>query len=249
VRSEPAHSRGVLALQILAAALLALDLLGLYLAPLGSAQSATLATAPTGSPERASEGGAKRAAATRRIRLKLGPEGRLLAARVAANEDSRPLRPSSGGGTSGVPTEDHLGILQVVATVAKLRRLDPEEALRRLAPRVAGRREATRRRQILSAGFPASGGPEPPPGWDPALDGDWSLHGPLWHRFRAEIDRAVREGFEPPCEGDPIAWGCALDDALAIRRGLCRLACGERNRFWARPGSACVLSAKLAAGE
>jgi hypothetical protein len=184
------------------------------------------------------------------VRLKLGPEGRLLAARVAANEDSRPLRPSSGGGTSGLPTEDHLGIFQVIAGLSERFRLDHDEALRRLAPRIAGRRETTRRRILVFAALPALGGLEPPPGWDRALDGDWRVHGPLWHRFRDEIDRVVREGFEPPCPGALLAWGDEGDDPTAIRRGLCRVDCGSGdNRFWSHPDEGTCTVEKLAAGE
>jgi len=134
-----------------------------------------------------------------------------------------------------VPTEDHLAILQVVETVARLHGLEQVEALRRLAPRVAGERATTRRRQLLSAALPAEGDDGPPPEWDRALDGDWSVYGPLWHRFRDEIEALARDGFEPPCPGEPIAWGCEQDDRIALARGLVRLDCGERNRFWGKP--------------
>lgn len=180
------------------------------------------------------------------------------AARIAANEDARPLRrrgPDSDG-TSGEPTTDTLAILQVVHDFAAWKRITHAAALRRLAPHVSGARPAKKRRHAVYATLPAMSMAAPAL-WQDAIDGDWRVHGPLWARFRDAVRRLVREGFTAPFPYHQlVAWGC--DDApecddtpIARRRGLVRaddhgITGIYQNSFWAlRPR---VLDASEARG-
>ena len=148
-------------------------------------------------------------------------------ARVAVNEDSRPLR------NGGLPTADTLAIIQTVETVARLHGYSVLTALQRLAPHVTKQRPPKRIRHLVSATLPAVGRVRPEH-WVEAIDGPWARYGRDWVRFRGNVAKLLREGFERPCPGDPIAWGGAMDDWIAEKRKLVRLDCGDRNRFWGR---------------
>ena len=167
------------------------------------------------------------------IRLRLSKADRVLAARVAANEDSRPLR-SGNGGTAGEPTADTLAILQVVADFARWRGVRHGTALRLLAPHVSGKRAPKRRRHAVIGALPASGR-EVPAGWQAELDGDWRAHGPHWERFRRRVEQLVEHGFEAPCPRPVVTWGNEADTPIALSRGLVRVACGDANGFWGWP--------------
>jgi hypothetical protein len=179
----------------------------------------------------------------------LGVVGALWAARMAAVEDSRPLRPrNDGGGTCGQLTADWLGILQVVANVAHDMRVSPREALNRMAPRVVGGAPSAIRFHALARVLPARLIALPgyrrtrfvaPESWLPA-DGPWDLYGPCWDAARRAMRQAVVDGFEPPCPCRPIAEGGAMDDEFARRRGLIRLPCGDALHFWAAPKDRCA---------
>jgi hypothetical protein len=173
-------------------------------------------------------------------------------ARVGANEDSRPLR-REGTGTSGAVTEDHRGILQTVLAFQRHYGYPSAlSAIRALAPHVTRQRDGSARHRAYG-NMPAYGVLKPVP-WVNEEHGTWELHGPLWATFRDEMIKIGREGFDPPCDGDPIAWGCTPkykkgcdDDRIALSRGLVPLVCGERNRFWAKPSQ--TIDASLAAGR
>jgi hypothetical protein len=170
-----------------------------------------------------------------RIALRFSADERVLAARVAANEDSRPLRSSAAGGTAGEPTTDTLAILQVVHDFAAWRGISHGRALRLLAPHVSGERPPTLRRHAVIGALPASGR-DLPAGWRPELDGDWRVHSPHWARFRQRVEQLAVLGFDAPCARAVVAWGNESDDPIAESRGLERVACGETaNRFWGRP--------------
>ena len=148
-------------------------------------------------------------------------------ARVCVNEDSRPLR------NGGVPTEDTLAIIQTVQTVARLHGYSALTAVRRLAPHVTGQRPAKKVRHLVNSGLPAVG-IGMPRYWVNAIDGPWPKYRRNWARFRGNVAKLLKDGFEPPCAGDPIAWGGIMDDWIAVKRKLTRLDCGDRNHFWGR---------------
>jgi hypothetical protein len=165
--------------------------------------------------------------------LRLSAEGVVKLARAAANEDSRVLRPASDGGTEGVPTADVLAIMQTVSAWARWQHTSQERAIERLAPHVAGGKPALLRRHVVFASLPAFGALQPA-AWLPR-DGAWSVYGKYWSTFRDAVRELVATGFEPPCDGDPIAYGNEEDAHIAEARGLERLACGDTSGFWARP--------------
>lgn len=171
----------------------------------------------------------------------LGVVGALWAARIAANEDSRPLRPiNDGNGTCGHITDDWLGILQVAHNVSRSFKITLQETLLRMAPRVTGRLPSSSRAHQRSGTLPAklirigTQRFEKPHGWQES-DGPWDLYGPCWDEARKQMQQAVLRGFNPPCPGEPIAEGGAMDDDSARARGLIRLDCGDVLHFWAQP--------------
>jgi hypothetical protein len=174
------------------------------------------------------------------VELDLRKQTVTLITRVCAHEDSRPLRRVAGGGTAGEPTEDCLGILQTTLTFQdEFRYPSPYAAIRALAPHVTGAREGSARHRAYGA-LPAFGLARPA-AWNEARHGSWELHGPYWGKFRERMEQIAATGFEPPCPGKPIHWGNADDlQTHARKRGLCVLACGERNHFVARPGEGCT---------
>lgn len=174
--------------------------------------------------------------ASRVVRLRLSRPDRVLAARIAANEDSRPLRAlGESGGTAGEPTADTLAILQVVADFASWRRVSHGTALRLLAPHVSGERPPTLRRHAVIGALPASGRATPA-GWRLELDGDWRAHAAHWSHFRRRVEQLVEQGFEAPCARAVITWGNEGDTPIAESRGLVRVACGHtRNAIWGFP--------------
>lgn len=154
--------------------------------------------------------------------------------RVCANEDSRPLRPVRDGGTAGELTEDCQAIYQVARNLARIRGLSELTAVRALAPHVSGIKPTTNPRHRLYGSLPARG-TERPPTWVDAKHGPWSVYAPHWAAFRSAVERMTQLDADGPCEGAPIAWGCEADAHIARARGLVRVACGDRNQFWARP--------------
>lgn len=79
-------------------------------------------------------------------------------------------------------------------------------------------------------------GEEAPHGWPRDLD--WA--GEYRQRFARVYGLSLRivrgEMGRGPCRGFPIAWGGAMDDHVAIRRGLVRVDCGDTvQRYWERP--------------
>jgi hypothetical protein len=180
------------------------------------------------------------------LRLHLTAAERLAAARLVVNEDSRPLRPASDGGTAGQATEDTWAILQTVRGFARFAHRSHSYALAALGPHVAGHRVPTQRRHAVYRGLPAFGAARPPL-WLDALYGPWGAYSGNWSVFRDAVLEGIRHGFDPPCDRDPIAWGNAADARIAESRGLVRLACGERNGFWAKP--AAVVDARDASGR
>lgn len=168
------------------------------------------------------------------VRLKLSPEMRVAVARVVANENSRPLRSIDDGGTAGVPTEDSYAIMQTIDAWARWQRTTHAKAIRALSPRITGRKPPASARQAANAELPAIGKAQPR-FWLPLEMGVWSVYADNWTKLRAAIAKAAVDGFVPPCPGDPIAWGGDMDDHIAESRKLVRLACGDRNHFWALP--------------
>lgn len=182
------------------------------------------------------------------MKLRLTPEGVVKLARVAANEDSRPLRRAGdGNGTAGVPTRDTYAIAQVVHDWAAWQGTTHDYALRSLAPHVAGHRAPKRARHAVYSELPATG-LLAPLHWERERDGDWRVHGPLWARFRDAVRALVRDGFPAPCASPVIAWGNEGDDHIALSRGLARVQCGDGavNRYWGKPPS--VVDAAVARG-
>ncbi len=180
--------------------------------------------------------------------LRLSHAGAVKLARVAANEDSRPLRPEQDGGSAGEPTADTLAIMQTVRAWATWRRTTQDRAIEHLAPHVTGTRAAKLRRHAVYGSLPASGSAQPV-AWLPS-DGDWRVHGPLWAAFRDAVERIARDGFGAPCPRAPVAWGGPMDDHIAESRGLERLDCGDTvNSYWALPAHRATVPARLAKGE
>lgn len=144
-------------------------------------------------------------------------------------------------------------------------------ALQRMAPHVSGAKPATIHAHLVAGFLPEvirlaprahksgekysekySKHYEPPPHWIEGKPGDgaWDLYAQNWDAARRAMRLAVRDGFEPPCPGTPIAEGGAMDSGLARSRGLERLPCGERVQFWEQgQPKARVLSARLAGAE
>lgn len=111
------------------------------------------------------------------------------------------------------------------------------DAMLRHAPRLFGLRPARtpevaeRYRWVRSLRADA-GEPE---AW-PADHGPWSRFRERWKEVLRFSRRAVDGSVRSSCSRPPIAWGGAMDDDIALARGLVRVDCGEtRNRFWARP--------------
>lgn len=77
-------------------------------------------------------------------------------------------------------------------------------------------------------------GDEPPHCWPGHLD--WNEYRERFARMLEQARRFTRGELRGPCAGFPIAWGGAMDDWLAVRRGLVQVSCGDtRNRYWERP--------------
>lgn len=168
-------------------------------------------------------------------------------ARTIANEDSRPLRPITDGGTAGELTQDARAIYQTVLAWASWQHTTPLRALRALAPHVTAAKPALNPRHALYGSLPASGAARPAL-WVDAKHGPWTVYGDNWARFRDNVARLVSGGAERVCDGSPIAWGNREDEKIARARGLVKLACGERNSFWALPTER-VLTAGVARGR
>jgi len=163
--------------------------------------------------------------------------------------------------TTGRPTDDHVAILQTVENLRRARSDSQErtwtmlEAMQLAAPHITGAREGrtTKRRQLWLRTLPAHGREAPAEGWrdcstHPEPCGDWEgLYGANWVTFRTWAIQQVIHGYEPTCEGEPIAYGCyrepdrCFDDPRALRRGLCVLPCDGAVRFWAKDGNGCEL--------
>ncbi len=133
-----------------------------------------------------------------RVQLRLSVAQRVAAARVAANEDSRPLRAVLDGGTEGRPTADTLAILQVVRDWAWWANRSHGASLRQLAPRVTGLRAATRRRHAAYGGLPLVGLARPP----------------LW------VERSMAPGTRTRTTGTPSALRCTRCARASRRRAL-----------------------------
>jgi len=157
-------------------------------------------------------------------------------ARLSVNEHSGALR------NGGVPTPDNLGVLQTALAFqewrsrGRKRPMTVQDALGALAPCMAGLKpcKPTTRQRRWTRNLPMTGLAQPE-GWEPR-DGTWSQYAENWSKYRDAVTVIFAEGFEPPCQGVPIAWGNAGDDHIAISRGLCKLDCGDtRNWFWGFP--------------
>ena len=184
----------------------------------------------------------------RLILLRLSHADRVAVARRIVNEDSRPQRPISDGGTDGELTTDAYGILQVVFDWATHEKRAHGGALRALSPFVVGGRKATRRRHSVSRALPAFGVAHPVL-WVDAIDGPWEVYGPNWERVRAAVRTACTRGFRAPCVEQLAAWGGDMDTSIALGRGLVPATCdpGTVNTLWAWPKPKAV-SARVAAG-
>ena len=161
-----------------------------------------------------------------------------LLSKICSNEDSRPLRPVPNG-TGGEITEDCLGILQTAQALAGRTHKTLIEAMRVLSPRVSGVKPPLLRQHAWTSTLPATGAVRPS-GWtecagEGTCSGSWEIYAPYWVRFRENVQKLLVNGYVPPCSQDPITWGGPMDDHRALVRGLVRLACGERNRFWVKP--------------
>lgn len=172
----------------------------------------------------------------------------VLLARVAVNEDSRPLRPRSDGGTDGAPSADTLAIVQTARAWAAWQGRSLEASIRALAPYVSGTRPAKSARHAAYAALPAHGSVRPL-AWAEDAFGSWAVHGPRWAKLRAAVAELVRHPITQ-CAGEPIAWGGPMDDHIAIGRGLVRLDCGPEvvNSFWGLPTRRSI-AADLAGGR
>lgn len=172
----------------------------------------------------------------------------VLIARVAANEDSRPLRPLSDGGTDGAPSADTLAILQTARAWARWQGRSVERAIRALAPYVTGTRPAKSARHAAYAALPARGAARPE-AWVEGAFGSWAVYGTRWTKLRAAVAELVRHPITQ-CAGDPIAWGGPMDDHIAIARRLVRLDCGAEvvNSYWGLPTER-VIAADVARGR
>lgn len=111
------------------------------------------------------------------------------------------------------------------------------ETMLRHAPRLFGlrraRHDAAAARHRWVRGLRADG--EEPEHW-PLEHGDWGRYRPRWLEVLVFARRLVAGETRARCERAPIAWGGAMDDHVALRRGLVRVDCGATsNRYWARP--------------
>lgn len=190
-------------------------------------------TADTHTPTVA--GPAAYAMAPRLVEPRLNAHDCVVAARVIAHEDSRPLRGFRDGGTEGALTIDAYAILQTVSDFARWTGRSDADSLRALAPHVSGKRPALFRRHAVYRGLPAKGLGQPA-AWRTAFDGDWGDYAGNWATFRAGVCDVVHIGFPAPCT-ETVAWGNSLDDPIARSRGLVRAKCAgiTINRFWGRP--------------
>lgn len=176
------------------------------------------------------------------------PSLALLLARVAVNEDSRPLRAVRDGGTAGELTADTKAIWQVALDWSRWKRTTPLHAIRALAPHVTGTRAPKLARHALYGSLTAFGHARPVL-WLDAEHGPWAAYGRNWARFRDNVARLVSGGAARPCPAAMVvAWGNDADTEIALARGLVEVDCGDtRNRFWSLPAER-VLSATVARG-
>lgn len=182
----------------------------------------------------------------------------VLLARVAINENTRPLRPidDRGTGTAGEPTSDAKAMIQEQVAFAAWKKVSLLDAIQWQSKYVSGGKEPKPGTQhIWTSTLPARGSAMPE-GWhqctgkDPetgkavpkGCDGRWEIYADNWVKFRDwMIKTVVKDGqIEAECDGTPITWGCDQDNWIAINRGLCVIeGCGDKNAFWALPGQGC----------
>jgi hypothetical protein len=181
-------------------------------------------------------------------------------ARMSANENTRVLRPESGGGTDTAFTEDTHGIAEVVKNnqyrlLARRhgfnRRVQNwEEVMGELSPHTNGVVECkpgkqhcwTRHLSCTASALDLKDADSAPEGWETARHGDWRIYGPRWPVFRDKVIQAWLSDSFIDVPGKPIGWGNEGDIARAIKRGMCVIpGLGDRNGFIAEPGNGCEL--------
>lgn len=177
-------------------------------------------------------------------------ENAILMARVAINENSRPLRALNDKGTAGAPTEDAKALIQEMVSFAAWRQVSLKQAIRWQSKYVTGvKKPKAGRSHVWTSTLPATGNVAPsgwvecPKGQPPKdCDGRWAAYASNWEVFREWMVSQVLDGtIEAPCDGSPITWGGDMDDSIAIARGLCVIeGCGDRNTWWAFPGQGCA---------
>ncbi len=125
---------------------------------------------------------------------------------------------------------DHRAIFQVIRNIQGSGTL--LQAARRASPRTTGTRPPINRRGCWVSTLLDSD--TKPAGWGEKIH--WQPYVQRWRSVRSLAARLVSgHPVQSPCKGEPVAWGGAMDDWLAIRRGLIRIDCGATlNRFWAR---------------
>lgn len=96
--------------------------------------------------------------------------------------------------------------------------------------RVLSQKEPLNSRQAWLQGLRLDASPPPtfPRPWEGRFERAWRSRVRLAERILTEPNRF-------PCRGPVITWGGAMDDHIAIRRGLTRVNCGvTMNHFWRR---------------
>lgn len=178
----------------------------------------------------------------------------ILIARVAVNENTRPLRPIEDGGSAGEPTSDAKALIQEMVSFAEWKGVSLRKAATWQSKYVTGVKEAKEGSQHAWTSTLPARGKKVPKGWiecsgkddrgEPSpegCDGRWEIYADNWVAFRTwMIDQVTGGEILAECEGNPITWGGDMDDHIAIRRGLCVIeGCGDRNTWWAFPGQGC----------
>lgn len=185
-------------------------------------------------------------------------ETAVLIARIAINENTRPLRPLGvNKGTAGEPTSDHKAILHEMVEFSRWKDVSLKRAATWQSKYVTGVKEAKEGHQHAWTSTLPSRGKARPSGWiecprpkpkDFKCHGSWEIYADNWATFRDWMISEVTGGeILRECPGRPITWGGDMDDSIAIARGLCVIeGCGDRNTFWTFPGWGCEEPLKVA---
>ena len=185
----------------------------------------------------------------------------ILIARIAINENTKPLRSVRENGTEGKPTSDHKAMLQEMVEFSRWKGVSLKRAATWQSKYVTGVKKAKVGHQHAWTSTLPAQGEAMPSGWiecphkpvklkkgqkKKKCHGRWELYADNWVSFREWVVRQITDGvITPECDGKPITWGGDMDDHIAIARGLCVIeGCGDLNTWWTKPGWGCDESMK-----